>query len=62
MKRLHLEQTHNPRCVDPKDVANRHVWIVRRVIGSTTPRVYDVLDRLTVNEYCAREDWQVEIK
>lgn len=62
MKRLYLEQKHNPRCIDPKDLANKHIWVVCRVVGSTEPRVHDVLDRQQVQGYCGNETWQVEIK
>lgn len=63
MKRLYLEQKPNPRCTDSADIANKHIWIVRRVVGSTTPRVGDILDRISVNQYCGMEEtWTVEVK
>lgn len=60
-KKLVLEQTINPHGLIT-DAANKHVWQVRKVTGSTTPRIHDTLTRTEVDKYCERDDWEVSIQ
>lgn len=60
-KKMILEQIINPDSL-PHDKANCNLWLVKKVVGSTTPRILDRLTRTEVDGYCEREDWEVTIQ
>lgn len=67
MKRLYLEQQKIPidLLTDEQNANLRDHWpcryVVRRVIGATTPKIHNYLTEDQVGRYCNDDEWQVEI-
>lgn len=66
-KRMYLEQQRIPLSELPpeKRASETEPWpfhyFVKRVVGSTTPKIREFLSEAEVQGYCENDDWTVEI-
>lgn len=68
MKKLYLEQQSIPILeMTEEEQAMRDAgkwptrYVVKKVVGSVTPKIHAHMTEIMVEELCANPDWQVEI-